>query len=184
MLDKFIHIIEENDLRPEDIERVKAQLHPMVQFKYARENRLMTPDDYGFNIHYLLACAAYRINPAHWHDLDIKQDPKIQQFMQKLELSVIIDERDFALAKLEDPRTYQMRIELVARGETFIEKIPYLKGTWDPEEFRNTDEELVKKFSANASRILSLDKARKTAQNILELKKLRDIAELMEIVDP
>ena len=183
-MDKFIQIIEENNLQPEDIERVEAQPHPMVQFKYAQENTLTTQEDYCFDMGYVLACAAHRINPAHWHNLDIRQDPKIQQFMRNIDLDVVIDEKDFALAQLEDSGTYQMRIELVAKGKTFKEKMPYLKGTWEPEEFRNTDEELVKKFTDNASRILPLNKARKTTQIILRLEKLRNVADLMEMVTP
>jgi len=184
VLDSFIQLREDNDLQPEDIEKVIAQLHPMVQFEYASQNTLTTPDDYCFNIRYLLACAAHRIDPAHWHDLAVRKDPKVRHFMERLDLSIIVDEEDFALAKLKDPRTYQMRIELVAKGKTFKEKIPYLRGTWDPKEFRNTDEELVKKFIANTSKVLHLDKAKKAAQIILRLDSVEKMNEIMELIAP
>ena len=180
MLDKFIQIIQENNFQPDDIERVQAQPHPMVQFKFAQENRLRTPDDYGFKAPFLIACAAHRINPARWHDSDIKHDPKIQEFIQRVKFNVTTDEKDFGLAKLEDPRAYQMRIVVVAKGKTFKEKIPYVKGLWAPEEVRNTDEELVKKFTDNASRVLPLPKAEEVAQTLLELEKVENLAGVME----
>jgi len=176
--------MEENGLGPNDIERLKAQPHPMVQFRLWQENKLRTPDDYGFSIPYLVACAAHRINPAHWHDLEVRQDARIREFMQRVEFSIVVDEKDFGLAKLEDPRTFQMRIELVAKGKTFQEKIPHVKGTWAPEEFRNTDQELVQKFTDNVSRVLPLNRTNEAAQTLLELEKLSTVAQLMQMVVP
>jgi len=154
----------------------------MVKFRYASENTLRTPDDYCFNTKYLLACAAHKINPAFWHEPDVRQDPRLRKFMRRVELNIIVDERDFALAQLGDPTNWQMRIELVAKGRTFKEKIPYLKGRWLPEEFRNTNEELVKKFTDNVSRLMPLDKSSKAAQTILKLEELGNVTELMEIL--
>lgn len=186
MLDKFIQIMEENELRPEDIERVEAQPHPMVQFKFAQANTLRTPDDYGFSAPYLFACAAHKINPARWHDSYVRQDPDIRQYMQWLKprLTVTIDEKDFGLAKLVDPRTFQTRIEVVAKGKSFRLKSPHPKGGWYTEELRNLDEELVKKFTENAQRTLPWDKANKAAQTLLQLEKLENVAHVMDMVAP
>ena len=184
VLDGLIQIIEENNLGPEHIEEIVAQPLPIVQSRLWRENTLRTPDDYPFNLLYLLACATYRINPTHWHDLKVRQDPRLKEFMKRVKFSISIDERDFGLAKLEDPRTFQMRIEVDAKGKRFKQKVPYVKGAWEPKEFRLTDEKLVKKFTDNASRVLNLSSANKAAQTILELENLKDIAQLMEIVGP
>ena len=186
MLDKFIQIMEENDLRPEDIEKVKAQPHPMVQFRFAQENTLRTPDDYGFSAPYLFACAAHKISPARWHDVDIKQDPKIQAYMQWLKprLSVTIDEEDFGLAKLEDSKSFQTRIEVVAKGKSFRAASPHPKGGWHLDQLRNTDEELVRKFIENARRVLPLDKANLLAQTLLQLEKAGNVAHVMDMVTP
>ena len=141
---------------------------------------MRTPDDYAFNLPYLIACAAHSVNPTHWQDLEVRQDPRIREFIQRVEFGLIIDERDFGLAKLEDPRTFQMRIELVAKGRTFKEKIPYVKGSPEPEEFGNTDEEIIRKFTDNVSRTLPFGKANEVAKRLLELEKLQNVAEVME----
>ena len=184
MLDKFIQIIEENGLRPEDIERVEAQPNPMTQFKFSRQNTLRTPDDYGFSLRYLVACAAHRINPTRWHDLEVREDPRLRKFIQRVEFSITIDEKDFSSAKLEDPRTSQQRVKVVAKGRSFSGKSPYPKGGWYAEELRNTDEELIKKFTDNASGILPSDKVSKTAQSVLELEKLGDVAQFAQFIVP
>jgi len=178
----FIQIIEENGFQPEEIEQVVAQPHPIFQFRAWSENTLRSPEDYCFHTAYLIACAAYRINPAHWHDPEVRNDPRIRDFIQKV--STVVDEKDFVLAKLEDPRANLMRIEVVAKGKTFKEKILYPRGRWTPDEFRNTDQELIKKFTDNASRIIPSNRVNEAAKTILELEKLGNIAYLIEMVSP
>ncbi|HEX76730.1 MAG TPA: MmgE/PrpD family protein [Dehalococcoidia bacterium] len=186
-LDKFIQIIGENDIRPEEIEHVTLQPHPRVQFH--GEAKLVTHDDYSFNPVYLLTCAAHRLAPTDWHEEHVRQDVKIQKYMRWLTPKVSIApwdeiEKDFALAKLEDPRTYQQRCEVVAKGKTFRGVARHPKGGWWAEDLRNTDEELVKKFVGNASKVLSSDKVNKAAQTIMQLEKLGNTAELLNILAP
>lgn len=54
------------------------------------------------------------------------------------------------------------------------------KGAWFSKELRNTDDDLVKKFTDNASRILPLNKVNNAVQTIFELEKLGNIRELFE----
>jgi len=188
VLDKFTKIIEENDFQPDDIEQVRTIPHPVLPNRAGwRGNTLRTPDDYCFHGPYLLACAAHRINPAHWHDPEVKHDPKILDFIKRT--SPAVDEKDFGLANPEDPRYSQMTKEptytlVVAKGKTFKEMTPYQKGRWTPDEFRATDQELVNKFIDNASRILHPDRAKEAAQTILELEKVKNVAHLIEMVCP
>jgi len=113
--------------------------------------------------------------------------------MEKLKFEVIIDEKDFATAKRKDAGAYQQRIEVIAKGKTFKERAAHPKGGGFVkcdgktcgvymEELRNTDEELVQKFTENVSRLLPLDKARMVAQTMLELETVQNAAELMETV--
>jgi hypothetical protein len=67
---------------------------------------------------------------------------------------------------------------------TFKETGPHPKGGWYADELRNTNEELVKKFTNNASRILPSDKTSRAAQALLELEKVENTAELMEMIAP
>jgi 2-methylcitrate dehydratase PrpD len=177
--------MEENDLQPEDIETITHRPHPVCQFEYETRNQLITEDDYAFHGGYLLACAAHRINPARWHDPEVKEDPGIMKFMQRVEFKIVIDEKKYKSLALEHPDAIPMGVEVVARGQVFKEENVHVKGTWQPEEFRNTDEELIEKFSHNSSRVLSPDKIDRVSHTILcELDTLEDITEVMEILSP
>ena len=183
-MDKFIQILEENDIKPEDIESLKARPAPVVQFKLWRENTLRTPGDYCFSTPYLLACAAHRINPARWQDPETRENPEIRKFMQRIQFSIIIDEESFGLAKLEDAGSLEQGIEVMAKGQIFRAETACVGGSCQIPEFRNTDEELVRKFRDNTSNVLPLEKTEKVAQSILELEKVDDLGQLLGMVAP
>ncbi|MFC1984943.1 MmgE/PrpD family protein [Chloroflexota bacterium] len=182
-LDCFIQIIEENDIQPEEIQKITARITPLPQYKHMHQNKLRTPLDFHFNIPYAMACAAHRINPAHWIDQDVRQDQKLREFMQRVEFEIGSDENAFGLAMLADSNASLASAEVVAKGKTFKKKTLHNKGSWE-QEFRNTDEELVEKFRENVSRVLPLDKADKVVRAVFELEKLENAAELMKMVAP
>ena len=183
-MDSFIHIMEENNLLPDALEKVKVtewQYGTTASFAFCRDNRLETMEDISFNVAYLIACAAYKHHPSHWYDSELFQDPKIREFMQKVE-------------KIEEPDTSLLGIEIVTKdGKSFLsggsctggvcEIKPQQKvirgGLEFPEE--ETKEDLLGKFVNNASRRLSADKTNKIVQTVLDLEKLENVAELMQI---
>lgn len=179
VLDKFIQIIEENDIQPEDVKSITYQAHPVCQFPFETGNKLTTEEDYCFHGGYLLACAANRINPTHWHEPEVKEDPRVKKFMENTEFHLVVDEKDFIMAKRENPNAYQTRIEVSAKGKTFKMKAVHPKGGWFSEEYRNTDEELIKKFIDNVRKVMPPDKARKTADAMFEIQKVKDITEVL-----
>ena len=191
MLDKFIQIVEENDLKPEDIEKVVYTPHPILQFKLWQENKLRTEEDYSFHAPYLLSCAAHRIKPAFWLNQDVREDPKIWEFMQRVQFDEVIDEKLFSLPRLKDPNARPMAVEVIANKESFKGENIYLKGTWvcakdscQPTEFRSTDEWIIEKFSDNASRVLSSDTIHKVSKAIFDLDAFENIRDVIELISP
>lgn len=184
VLDGFIEIVKENDFSPEDIQEIVAQPLAVVRNRLWRENELRTPDDYAFNLQYLLACAAHRINPVHWQDIEIRRDPRIREFMQRVAFRMVIDEADFHRAKREDPRTFQMRVEVTAGDRKYRKKVPYPKGAWEPQGFRCTDDELIKKFTDNIQKVLPLKSTDQIAHAILELERFEKIDPLIKMLVP
>jgi 2-methylcitrate dehydratase PrpD len=181
-VDNFIRVIDENNLQPGDIEKVTAKVHPVAQFRMARENKLTTEDDYSFNARYAIACAAHRFSPARWHNAEVRQDPRIWEFLRRADIAITFDEREFGLALLEDPLARPMGIEVVANGKTFSANSKYVRGSWKTEELRMTDEELKHKFRDNASRVLSIRKINKAVEMVFELEKLENVAQVMELL--
>jgi 2-methylcitrate dehydratase PrpD len=185
-VDSFIHIIEENDLWPEIIEKVRVTEWEWgtTCLPFCSENHLETKEDICFNIAYLLACAAYKHHPTRWFDSDVFQDPKVREFMQRVE-------------KIMEPDQSLLGIEVVTKdGKSFMlgggctgevceikpEEKAIRGGLEFPEE--ETKEELLDKFINNTSRTLSLDKTAKIAQTVLELEKLENAAELLQMSSP
>lgn len=180
----MVQIRDENDLRPEDIQKIKAILWPMAKFPFSAENRLTTAEDRYWNIPYQFALLMNRVGHTHWHEPGMKENPKIQEFMQRVEWDLSTDEEEFSRAKLEEPAAAPVRLEVVAKGKTFKVERRYAHGARYPEEFRMTDEELIEKFRENASTVLPLDNTNKVVQTVFELEKLENAAELMELVAP
>jgi 2-methylcitrate dehydratase PrpD len=176
--------MEENGLQPADIEKIKAQPTPVVKFKLWQENALETPEDYCFNTPYLIACAIHQIEPARWQDEATRQDPKILDFMKRVPCSIIVDEKDFGLALLEDSSNYQQRIEVVAKGNTFQEETVCTSGSCQLPKFRDTDDELLKKFRANTRDFLPESKIDSIVKTALELEKIENVGQLMELTSP
>lgn len=183
-MDSFIHIMEANGLRVEDIEKVRITEWEWgtTGLPFCHENKLELREDVPFNLAYLVACAAYGHHPSRWHDSDIYLDPKIREFMRKVE-------------KIHTPDKSLLGTEVIAKdGRMFSQegactgevceikpKQSVMRGGLEfPEE--ETKEELLEKFAKNASKILASARVDKVMQTLLELDKLADVAELMQMV--
>jgi 2-methylcitrate dehydratase PrpD len=185
-VDRFIHIIEENDLSAEDVEEVKVAIWEggTTSFPFCNDNHLDTKEDICFNIAYLLACAACRHDPARWHDDDVFHDVRVRKFMQKVD-------------KIMEPDQRLLRIEVAAKDgrrlmagggcsggvcEIKPEEKTIHGGMEFPEE--KSREKLLDKFISMASRTLSLDQSNEVIRTVLELEKLENVSKLMRMVTP
>ena len=102
--------------------------------------------------------------------------PEIHEFVKKVSFG---EHPDFNREKRKNPRSHIGKVEVVARGQTFIEERYFSKGT-PGTEFAMTEDELIEKFRHNASRILTKDKTNGAVKAILGLEKVKHISELME----
>jgi hypothetical protein len=165
-VDKFIQIVQENNLRPEAIDRVIAYLSPMSPWS----DDLVTQEDIFLNLPYQIACAAHGIRPAHWHDHDVMNSPKILEFMPKIG-------RNDAKPSSEQEET---GAEVIVDGKSFKE-VSQGSVCIIPSVLK---EELISKFDENNSGLLSSDKRDKLVQAVLNLEELKDVAELMQLAAP
>jgi 2-methylcitrate dehydratase PrpD len=144
---------------------------------FAHENKLSTPGDMFVNTHYLAACAAYRIHPSQWQDSNTQRDPKIREFMRRVETAY--DEIEFSEAKFKDPEAAPARVEVFSKKKTYEKTTMYNKGA-PREGFRNTNEEIAEKFKKNMIGILPWDRRAEIARFVLELERLENVAEFMK----
>lgn len=187
-LDLFTQILQENNLKPEDIEMVHVRPTPVAHFAAWKENKLTTQEDAQFNLPYRIACIAYGIKNTDLMNQDARENPRIREFMKKVKASVddpgYLDfERTFATLMSKNPVSKLSEVEVVVKGGKSLKKqAKYRKGSWSPEEFRAKDEELFQKFINNAKLVLPTRKIEKTRQIVYELEKFEDVAELMKMV--
>jgi hypothetical protein len=181
-LDKFIQIIEENNLSPGDIEKVEFTPHPITS------NRMMegaaglrTEEDFGFHEPYLIACAAHRIKRTDFLNLSVRNDSKIREFMTKVK-PLPIPHEDFGLAVLQDAFAMVHPIEVRAKGKTFQKTSQC--DQWVCALTRLTDKELVEKFEELASDFLPMDRIDEATKNLLDLENLQHVNDLMEMLRP
>lgn len=183
----FNKIIEDNNLFPEDIDEVSVwSEHPhssaMERF---RAKEIDSEIDAQFNTAYEVAVIAYRIPFDRWQNLDTIRNPRIKQFMQKVNGYV---HPQFSKATEDRKLMYRIaRVEVKAKGKVFAEEGIWYKGHLFPDEnfpkeSQQTDEELVSKFRFHAAQILTSRQVEKVPQAILHLEELGNTAELLQLV--
>ena len=121
-LDCVISTIEKNNLMPEDIESVNVFCHPETELPVWRSNELATHVDSQFNTPYVIAAAAHRVRLEDWQDWDTIRNPKIVEFMKKVNCQV--HPQLFEIGR-KDPRNFVGMVEVVAKGKTFKEERLY-----------------------------------------------------------
>jgi 2-methylcitrate dehydratase PrpD len=186
-VDSFIHIMDENNLDPEVLKKVKVtewKYGTTASFAFCRDNQLETQEDIYFNIAYLIACAAYKYHPSRWLDSSIFEDRKIREFMKKVEKN---EEADTSLLGVEivtkDGKTFSAGDSCTGGVCQIKSKEKVIRGGVQfPEE--ETREKLLDKFINNASRKLSLSKSNNIVQMVLNLEELKNVDKLMHSLSP
>jgi 2-methylcitrate dehydratase PrpD len=174
-------IIEKEDLRPEEIESIKAYLESNIAEPALQNREVESQIGSQFNVPYTLSLVAHRITPGPlWQSISAMADQEILKFMDKISFEV---HPEFVNALEEDPRSRLARIEVKARGKEFVEERRYPKGSPSPDaNTYMTDDELVAKFKHNASFILPSNKLVEPAKALLDLENIGDIREVIKLV--
>ena len=179
VLKEFIQIVEDNHLQPDDIEKVTTREYQIIPGTW-HEGEPITSEEYYFDSPYLFACAIHRINRAFWHDQEVRQDPKIRDFMKKVECIYVRPGTAGQKMTIEETFFMQPEVEIVTQRKTFKKTaLPEKEGM---ETKIITDQELINKFIENASRVLPLDKTNNIVKTILELEQLENATPLMGLV--
>jgi len=181
VLDKFIQIIETNNISPEDIEKVEYTPMAITLNRMWQENTLQTEEDFAFHGPYLIGCAAYRVNPIDFISPKVMKDPKIREFMKKVVTLNV--HRDFGKAILEDP-DHIVRLVVVtvyAKGKVYTEENRIVDWTWNSS-LKAEDNELIDKFKNLTSGYLSSANIKRATEILFRLQELKDVNELTELL--
>jgi 2-methylcitrate dehydratase PrpD len=175
-LKRFCELIDENNLQPDDIEQVRVLLNPLVELPLWQNRQIQTHIEAQFNVAYVFAVAAYRVEIGpQWQDPNTFRNPEIVEFMNKISFDTYSNYYTMAS---------QPVVEVMAKGKGSNERKVYSKGFVFPGTAGMNDEELVQKFRRNASGILSQRDTDRAIRTILELEELRDVSQLLKVLNP
>ena len=179
-LDCFSYMVEKENLKPAEIASIKVYMESnTVLFK---DRRLVeTQIDTQFSVPFVFSLVAHRIKPGpQWEDPETYTNRGILKFMDKVSFGT---HPRYIQDLAEDPRSRTAKVEVVARGKTFVEERRYPKGSPSPDKTTYmTDEELVAKFRDNASRILPPGKIDEAVDALMNLENVADIREICKLI--
>lgn len=184
LFDALIEVVRENEIKPEEIESLTAWGEEWVgQFPTFMADIIDRPYDAQFSFVHGLALAAHLVPPGRdWHDPAIVSSPSVLDLKKRIEWK---SHPDWASAVSKDPNARPSRIEIVARGTTFVGERNYPKGSPspDPSTYMTTDE-LVEKFRHNAQRVLTAADTETVLDSLLHFEKVTDVSVVMDLLRP
>jgi 2-methylcitrate dehydratase PrpD len=184
VFDGLIEMIRANDITPDEIESLTAYGEGWVgQFATFFNTDIERPYDAQFSFPHGLAMAAHLVPPGKdWQDPANVYDPSVLKLMDKV---VWKSHPDWAAAVSVDPNARPARVEVVARGTTFVAERSYAKGSVspDPSTYMSNDE-IVAKFLHNADGVLRTEDAEWVADRIMHLEDVDDFSAVLDRLRP
>jgi 2-methylcitrate dehydratase PrpD len=178
LFDGLIEIVEAHDLKPEEIEAINAWGEGWVEQPIWLSREVEHVHDAQFSMAHGLAVAAHRI-PAgkEWQNPDVVFSRSVLDLMDRTTTAV---HPDYASRVASDTASRPSRVEVVARGSSFVAERSYPKGSpsSDPTTLMTTDE-LVAKFRHNADGVLTAEDVDGVVDAILSLEEVDDVSTVM-----
>jgi 2-methylcitrate dehydratase PrpD len=184
VLDALIEVVRENDIKPDEIESLTAYGEQWASDVPTFMNRTIErPYDAQFSFPHGLSMAAHLVPPGkEWQNADNVYSTSVMDLMSKV---VWRSHPDWATAVSADPAARPARVEVSARGTTFVGERSYPKGSRspDPTTYMTTDE-VVAKFLYNASEALQPSVAEWMVDRVLHLEDVEDASTIMSRLRP
>ncbi|MFC1815766.1 MmgE/PrpD family protein, partial [Thermodesulfobacteriota bacterium] len=179
-LDCLIDIINKNNIKPEDIEKIKVYADPSCTRPIWQNKDIKTTTDAQFSVAYTFSVAAHgvKIGP-EWQDLGTMHNASILGLMEKITAE---PHPEYMKVHREDPTSKLGKVVVVAKGKTFSEERRHFRGDSGPEEFRLKDDDIAEKFRQQASKILPPEKVDRAVDSILNLESEADICKVMKSI--
>lgn len=180
-LDCLTEIVEKHDIRPDEIERIHLFVEGFV-LKPTWQTRNIDHVHYAqFSIAHGMAIGAHRLKPGRaWHDPENVFSESVLRLMDKVEFEA---HPDYVKRLSAHASARPSRVEVTARGETFVAERLYPKGSPspDPSNLMST-EELIDKFLHNAEGVLRGDTADAVVEMVMGDTGAWDTAKLMALL--
>lgn len=177
-LDALNALLDEHDIKPEEIDAIRCWGEGWVEQPVWLYNDVHHPHEAQFSIAHGLAVGAHRIPPGRaWQAPETLRSPSVLQLMTKVSFA---PHPDYVSKLSQDPSGRPTRVEIDARGQTFVAERSHPKGsvTSDPGTYMTTDE-LVTKFRINADGVLAAGQIDELVDGVLHLEEFDDVRALL-----
>jgi len=181
LVDLLHQTLSENDIRPADIQAIRAWGEGHVERASWLTTDIKRPVDGQFSIAHGLAVAAQQLPPSkRWQAAELVFDEHVLDLMDRVTYAT---HPDWVPAMTADPAARPSRIEVDAHGRTFRSELRYPKGTPEGGGGAGTsDEELIAKFLINTQDVLPPGTAEEAVQAIMNLESADDVAPTLQML--
>ncbi|MEU3528728.1 MmgE/PrpD family protein [Streptomyces sp. NPDC038707] len=181
LLDSLTEIVSEHDIKPAEIDGIKAWVEGFVMQPLWVNRTIEHPHDAQFSIAHGLAVGAHRVPPTKaWQDPELVFGESVTGLMDKVDYAV---HPDYVKLLAGNAASRPAKIEVTARGTTFVGERRYPKGSKSPEAgTAMTDDELVAKFRGHAQGVLAEADIERVADAVLHLERVDDIRGVMGLL--
>jgi 2-methylcitrate dehydratase PrpD len=178
LFDVQIALLEENDIKVEEITAIRAFGESFVLQPIWLNNEITDVRDAQFSMAHGLAVAAHRVPPGKdWQAPELVFSESVRDLMDKVTYA---PHPGYDAAIEANPSARLSRIEIDARGTTFARDSHFPKGvpSPDPESYMTTDE-LVQKFRHNVDGVVADADAEAAIDALLHLDDVDDVSEIV-----
>jgi len=181
LLDCLYEITESNDIEPAEIEGITAWVEGFVMQPLWLLREIEHVTDAQFSVVHGLSVGAHRIPPGKkWQSPEVVFDPSVLALMDRIHFEVHPDYEELLTG---NPASRPARIEVRARGKSWVGEKRYPKGSPSPDpSTRMTNEELVAKFARNAEGVLTPRQVDQAVTQLLSLEKVEDFSGVMKLL--
>jgi 2-methylcitrate dehydratase PrpD len=184
VFDALIDVVTQNNIKPSEIESLTAYGEAWAEGIPTFMNRnIERPYDAQWSFAHGIALAAHLVPPGKdWQDPANVYSESVMDLMSKV---VWRSHPDWATAVSADPAARPTRVEVVARGTTFVGERSYPKGSRSPDPTTYvTNDQLVAKFRHNAAGAITSEDADAVIDAVLHLEDVDDLGALMDRLRP
>lgn len=184
LFDALADLVRENGLHPSEIESITAWGEEWAsQFPTFMTREIHRPFDAQFSFAHGLAMVAHQVPPGRaWQDPAVVYDESVLGLMSRV---VWKPHPDWAAAVARNPAARPSRVEVDARGTTFVGERDFPRGSRSPDPSTHmSTAEVVDKFLHNAEGVIDADAAARIADHVMDLEQVENVAEVLRLLRP
>lgn len=172
-------LVSHHQLQPAEIEEIKVFVEAFAEKPVWVNQIIENEHDAQFSMHHGIAVAAHCLQPGKaWLDENFILSESVLSLMRKVKSA---PHPDYVHLLTGNAASRPARIEITARGTTWIAEARFPKGTRSPmPETFMTDEELISKFLHNADGVLSPEVGNRLVQRLMHLEEELDWADVAQ----